>query len=193
MAPRKDLILFCDLETTGVDADLDSIIEVGIALYSWPAFEEVGALSIVVKPTAIARERMDDNDIVRNMHKANGLYDEIERGVTSEEADEIIDGLLAKFGTRSSGHIPLAGSGVTHFDRRFIKRYLPKFDGRLTHWAYDVGVLRRMFILAGARYADDSGKTHRALDDARVHAEEFAFYMDAIRTMADQIREANAA
>lgn len=195
--PRNDLILFCDLETTGVDRDKDNIIEVGIAVYTWPDFKEHSSLSMVIQPTPEAFERMNGRDEVREMHKANGLHDDIVAGrgaVDVSSADEAIDEFLSQYGSRGSSHIPLAGSGVLHFDRPFIKKYLPLFDARLTHWAYDVGVLRRMFLLAGARYADDSGKTHRALDDARVHAEEFKFYMDHISQMFGQLRsEADSA
>lgn len=193
--PRNDLILFCDLETTGVERDIDSIIEVGIAVFTWPEFREHSSLSLVLQPTPEAFERMNGKDVVREMHKANGLLSDIEagKGVTPKKADRLIDEHLSQYGSRASSHIPLGGSGVLHFDRPFIKRYLPLFDSRLSHWAYDVGVLRRMFLLAGARHADDSGKTHRALDDARVHAEEFKFYMDRITEMFGQLRaEADA-
>lgn len=194
--PRKDLILFCDLETTGTDKDKDEIIEVGIVAYRWPEFVEDSALSIVIQPSVEAFERMDGKAEVREMHKANGLYDEIvsQQGVPLLEADRLLDDHLSRYGTQGSAHIPLAGSGISHFDRPFIKKNLPLFDARLSHWMYDVGVLRRMFLLAGARYADDSGKTHRALDDARVHAEEFKFYMDRITELFGVLRaEADAA
>lgn len=195
--PRNDIVLFCDLETTGVDRELDDIIEVGIAIYAWPAFEEVAALSMNILPRPSAFERMNAKDEVREMHKKNGLFDEIVAGIGAPDyasADAEIDEFLSRFGTRGSAHIPLGGSGVLHFDRPFIKKNLPLFDGRISHWAYDVGVMRRMFLLAGARYADDSGKTHRALDDARVHAQEFKFYMDRITELFGVLRtEADAA
>lgn len=192
MAPRSDLILFCDLETTGTDRELDDIVEVGIAVFNWPEFRELAALDIVIQPRPTAFARMDGSHVVREMHKANGLYDELVAGEGAPDyatADAEIDEFLSRFGTRGSGHIPLAGSGVLHFDRPFIKLHLPLFDARLTHWAYDVGVMRRMFLLAGARHSDDSGKTHRALDDARVHAEEFRFYMERITKMFGVLRE----
>lgn len=192
MPPRNDLILFCDLETTGTDRELDDIIEVGIAVFNWPEFREVASLSLNILPRPSAFERMDSKQVVREMHKLNGLYDEIAAGEGAPDyasADAEIEEFLSRFGTRGASHIPLAGSGVLHFDRPFIKQNLPLFDARLTHWAYDVGVMRRMFLLAGARHADDSGKTHRALDDARVHAEEFKFYMERITELFGVLRE----
>ena len=87
---------------------------------------------------------------------------------------------LKEFVGTDTTHIPYGGSGVLHFDRRFIDYFMPTFSKRVTHWAYDVGVLRRTFIKAGVKYADMSGKTHRALDDARVHAEEWRYYQKVI-------------
>lgn len=200
--PRNDIVLFLDLETTGVDENLDNIIEVGIAVYKqWPDMTELFAKSYTVLPSDAAFERMRGKDVVREMHAKNGLLAEIEdirtRAMNDEpfpfpfafEVDRQIDEDLSQFGTRNSPHIPLAGSGVSHFDRKFVRKYLPLFDARITHWAYDVGVARRMFILAGAQYASDDAKTHRALDDARVHATEFKFYMDTIRDVVLTLQE----
>jgi oligoribonuclease (3'-5' exoribonuclease) len=197
--PRNDIILFCDLETTGVDRDLDDIIEVGISVVTWPAFEEVFAKSYLVTPTRAAFERMQRKDEVREMHRQNGLALEVEYILDSgadyspATVDAAIDADLSQFGSRGSAHIPVGGSGFSHFDRPFIRKSLPLFDSRISYWCYDVGVLRRMFILAGAVHADDSGKTHRALDDARVHAQEFKFYMDKVTEMFGSLRaEADA-
>lgn len=199
--PRNDIILFCDLETTGVDRDLDGIIEVGISVVTWPAFDEVFAKNYVVLPSVEQRARMEAKDEVREMHRLNGLSSEIDALLAKNQygdntltaVDAEIDADLSQFGSRGSAHIPVGGSGFSHFDRPFIRKSLPLFDSRISYWCYDVGVLRRMFILAGAVHADDSGKTHRALDDARVHAQEFKFYMDRITEMFGALRaEADA-
>lgn len=191
MPPRDDLILFCDLETSGVVEGDDEIIEVGISLWSWPAWHEIGSFSSIVIPSRQARARMEAKDVVRNMHRENGLSAEIDgvlndlaaiQSLLPEAVDEAIDDWLKPHGT---SHIPLAGSGVSHFDRRFIKRFLPRFDRRITHWAYDVGVNRREYKLVGMEPAPDDGKTHRALDDARVHASEFAMYIEDLRLLKE--------
>lgn len=199
MPPREDLILFLDLETTGTDIPKDEIIEVGLSLVSTePGYPEVGSFSEVVLPSDDAFLRMMDKKVVREMHQANGLLDEVVqlredraningdaelRAVRSHLVDEVdfqVDEWLRTFTKEDNTHIPLGGSGVTHFDRRFIKHFMPRLDSRLTHWAYDVGVLRRAFMKAGVKYASIDAKTHRALDDARVHAEEWRWYQEVI-------------
>jgi oligoribonuclease (3'-5' exoribonuclease) len=71
-------------------------------------------------------------------------------------------------------HIKLAGSGVTHFDRKFIKRDLRFFDSTLTHYALDIGSTRRQLEIAEVEIQQSNFffKTHRAVEDAAMHAQE---------------------
>lgn len=192
------MVLFLDLETTGTDVPLDSIIEVGLSLISTDPdtnYPEIGDFSSIVIPGDSSFIRMMDKKVVREMHQANGLLDEIieareyhaladssyasERHTVKRVESQILVWLESIVGGDTT-HIPLGGSGVTHFDRRFIKYFMPRFDARLTHWAYDMGVFRRMFLKAGVPPYSQEGKTHRALDDARVHADEFRYYQKFI-------------
>lgn len=146
---------------------------------------------MIVLPSEEAYNRMMAKDVVRQMHETNGLMDQVnsmrylswpEQEIFLPPAiDKSILAWLGRYDSGKTDHIPLGGSGVLHFDRRFIKKWLPRFDARLTHWAYDVGVLRRTFIKAGVSYYSDDAKTHRALDDARVHANEWRWYQKFVR------------
>jgi oligoribonuclease (3'-5' exoribonuclease) len=113
------------------------------------------------------------------MHLTNGLLDDLTsgKGVEPQEADRAILQWLSQF-TSERSHIPYGGSGVSHFDRQYINKALPRFAQRITYWALDVGAVRRIFALRGASTASIDGKTHRALDDALVHADELRFYAD---------------
>lgn len=188
--PRDDLIIFLDLETTGVDENLDEIIEVGCVLLDANTLNEIGSFTSIIVPGKTAYDRWMRKDVVRDMHRVNGLQDEIDKTIEAgmsnlydaTNADSLLVGWLREFVGNNNTQIPYGGSGVAHFDRRFIKKYLPEFDKMITHWAYDVGTVRRQFIKAGLVPADDvlrdqkTEKDHRALTDARVHAEEFRMY-----------------
>lgn len=191
MPPRTDLILFVDLETTGNDDDKDEIIEIGLAMIDTEDFEEVAHFSRVIKPSNEAFIRLIENPIVYEMHKANGLLDDIialKQNPTMRDysPDWEIKDWLDEIVDRSTTHIPLAGSGVSHFDRKYIDKFLPMFSKRITYWSYDVGVLRRMFDLAGVPRASMEAKSHRGLNDARVHADEFRFYMSFIKEHGEE-------
>jgi len=121
--------------------------------------------------------------IVLAMHTVNGLIaDSWESRLSIEDVDFQMQKWIKQY--TSGDHIPLAGSGVSHFDRFYIKKDLPYFNRYLSYWAYDTGVIRRSLKLFGidASFADTTGdKTHRALDDIRAHIEEMRRYRTMFR------------
>jgi oligoribonuclease (3'-5' exoribonuclease) len=179
------LALILDTETTGNEAD-DELIEIGMVMLSVPSLAELGRFSIVVEPTPEAFSRLVHKDVVRKMHEQNGLLRDIidGKGVSPEIADFRISNWLDTF-SRERAHIPYGGSGVSHFDRQYIRKALPTLDRRITFWAYDVGAVRRVFAIGGALTHSIDAKTHRALDDALVHADELRFYVQRAQ-MADK-------
>jgi oligoribonuclease len=202
MAPREDLIVFLDLETTGTDEEKDDIIEIGMVMLdaTKPDYPEIGGFSRVIMPDDQAYLRMLDKRVVREMHEANGLLAEIvkvreayqggtnwadfEDGVMMYTMSQVHSNALTWLETFKKGndsHIPLGGSGVLHFDRRFLDAQMTRLSRQLTYWAYDVGVLRRAWQKAGMPVFSQEAKTHRALDDARVHADEWRFYSEQIK------------
>lgn len=187
--PQTDLALILDTETTGNRPDSE-LIEIGMVMLSVPSLNEVGRLTVVVDPSPEQFSVMMTNDVVREMHKVNGLLDDLVtgKGIPREQADALINKWLDQFTDSPRTHIPYGGSGVAHFDRQYINRDLPRLGRRLTYWALDVGSVRRIFALQGASTASIDGKTHRALDDALVHAEELRFYAQAGQ-YADRYRD----
>lgn len=179
MPPISNLALILDTETTGNRPDSE-LIEIGAVMLDVPSLEELGAFSIVIDPSPEQFSLMIHKDVVREMHEANGLLDDLVagKGVSPREADRAINEWIDRF-TTERAHIPYGGSGVSHFDRQYINRQLTRLSRRITYWALDVGSVRRIFSLVGADTASIEAKTHRALDDARVHAEEVRYYAQA--------------
>lgn len=166
---QTERILWLDLETTGNKPESE-IIEVGVAVTdATPRFGIYGATSLLVKPSPDWVESL--SPVVLDMHTKNGLIEDIRAkyGTLSRpyEIDADLGLFLDEFAPGSE-HVPFAGSGVMHFDRQYIKRDFPKFDKRITYWAYDMGVIRRFLQLTGVDAADrpvGQKTTHRALDD----------------------------
>lgn len=183
--PNMSLALILDTETTGNEG-VDELIEIGMVMLDVPSLNELGRFSIVVEPSPDGFSRLMGKDVVRKMHEANGLLADIleGKGVSAAEADRTISRWLDQFTTERT-HIPYGGSGVSHFDRQYIRASLPTLDRRITFWAYDVGSVRRVFAIGGAATASIDAKTHRALDDALVHADELRFYVGRA-VMADK-------
>lgn len=180
--PQMDLALILDTETTG-NTDESELIEIGMVMLSVPSLNEIGRLSVIIEPSPEQFSVMMANDVVRTMHEKNGLIADLlaHKGVSKEQADIQIGRWLDQFTDSPRTHIPYGGSGVSHFDRKYIDWHLPRLGRRLTYWALDVGSVRRIFALQGGSWLQIDGaesfeaKTHRALDDALVHAEELRF------------------
>ena len=177
--PVSNLALILDTETTGNKPDSE-LIEIGMVMLDVPSLVELGEFTIVIEPSPEQFSTMMANPIVSEMHKVNGLVDDLiaKKGVAPKVADSLINKWLDQF-TQERTHIPYGGSGVAHFDRQYINRQLPRLGWRITYWALDVGSVRRIFALQGAATASIEAKTHRALDDAKVHAEELRYYAQA--------------
>lgn len=183
MPVNQDLILYLDCEMTG-NLDDDEIIEVGLVMLDAKSLDEIGAYSVIIEPSKQALGNLAANKVVWNMHDKNGLINDLNfynLGVPAVTADSQIMQWINGF-TKSTNHIPYGGSGVAHFDRKYIDRDLPNLSKRITYWALDIGSTRRQWQLAGRTdWLDQAGKTHRALDDARFHADELRFFVNQVR------------
>lgn len=194
MPPRTDLALFLDCEMTG-NGLLDEIIEIGCSLRETESWSEVDFFTSLVQPSAEAWDRLLDNTVVSDMHTKNGLIDDLDNAavmgigyLSAPHIDELVEEWLDTHLKGNKTHIPIGGSGVSHFDRPYLRREFPKLDARCTFWAYDSGNHRRSFRLAGRPWvlnSTNAQKTHRALDDARQHAEEWRYALTALRTGFD--------
>lgn len=160
---RDDLnLLWLDLETTGTNHKLDEILEVGVIVTDQKLDEKLHGTSWVVKPDSW-HGMVDD---VMNMYLGNGLL--IDCYMTtltiSDVDDEVVEYIKPAL---RKGKIILAGSGVGHFDRRFIDQWMPKLSQRLEYSLFDIGQVRRFFELAEVlKRLDHDPNKHRALSDA---------------------------
>ena len=171
----RDHLLWLDLETTGSDETNDCIIEVGCILTTHD-LTEIAEFTSVVKPEPLGLGRMLQNDIVRAMHEKNGLLTDVLATTDADKPHVVTRRLLdwLQSNGAAQGKTVLAGSGVGHFDIRFIRRYMPQLARFLRYWVIDIGSIRRahdMWVGTTISTAND-GKTHRALDDVRCHLAE---------------------
>lgn len=178
----KDLkYVVLDLETSGGDETTDVILEVGIVIVdanldeitrrSWVVWDEHDKLS-------------QAKDVVREMHAANGLAAAVKVPGLSLPIDVVQADLIEVLkGIGKEHDFVLAGSGVSHFDRRFLNAYMPRLMKWFRYYNIDVGVMRRGLRLIGREdllLPDSGDKTHRALEDALLHLEELRFMKEAL-------------
>lgn len=191
MSTKYPYLIWLDTETSGSDEHEDRLLEVGVVITDseYPFGQREQFSSIVSHPDVNdwQEEASTWNPIVREMHEKNGLLLALSLGDGSPlaEVERELLGLLVE--QDAEGRPLLAGSGVSHFDRRWLKARTPHFERQLAYPNLDVGVMRRGFDLAlGDDSPDFAGKTggtpHRALDDALDHLTEFRRYVEWVRS-----------
>jgi oligoribonuclease len=176
-----DVLIWMDLEMTGLDVENDVIVEIAVLATSASTLEPLDdGLAVVVAQPPEVLGRM--GDFVRRMHERSGLLAEIERdGIPLEEAGrrvlEYIKGHVPEPRT-----VPLCGNSIG-MDRRFLARYLTEIEEHLHYRSIDVSSIKELCRRwypepFGARPEKDEG--HRALADIGGSLDELRYYRETI-------------
>lgn len=191
MSTRPDRLLWIDLETSTSDEYEPGavILEVGLTLTANDGIS-VGNIkkSFIGYFTRYQREHlwMWPEKVIR-MHVNNGLLFKVLNNPSEEGLDSQIYEWMnsSEFETITNNELLVpAGSGFSHFDRRWIKKFLPLLDQRLTHYSIDVGVVRRivgMHVPNNLLLNDTVSKEHRALSCNAEAIEEYRHYIKLLR------------
>jgi oligoribonuclease len=179
MTNSSDRLVWIDCEMTGLNLELDELVEIAVVITDYDLNLVDPGIDIVIKPDPSALEQM--GDFVRNMHTTSGLIEEIPNGVTAAEAEYQVIEYLLKF-IPAEQKAPLAGNSIGT-DRAFLTRYMPRLDNHLHYRNVDVSSIKelarrwypRVYFQAPAK---DGG--HRALADILESIRELAYYRKAL-------------
>lgn len=176
------LLVYLDLETSGLDPSRDVVLEIAVSLADLSSpFDARAAYHAVLRYNAGASEALDP--FVREMHTKNGLLAECLRGRDDfAKVEEELLALVPEVADRDETPT-LAGSSV-HFDHGFLRDEFPRFAARLSHRHYDVSAVK-LFCRSLGMPRLPRAEAHRAREDvlesveharlcARWLAEEFA-------------------
>ena len=173
------LLLWSDIETTGLDYDQNLILELAWQITDYagtPLTEVTSTITIDYGDEAMMRMALERYrkaaPYVKEMHLKNGLWNEVlfvENDTRSDLFHAIDDMLIAVDEVREDAEVRLAGSSVG-FDKRFLET---AFGGELpiSHRVHDLSTLRPFFQWQGIDLAelvlDHEDGTHRAAADIR--------------------------
>jgi len=175
----SDRLVWIDCEMTGLDLEHDALIEVAALVTDFDLQVLGDGVEVVVKPPAAALDQMID--FVRSMHVSSGLLDELDGGVTLEEAEAQVLAYVREHCPDGS-RPPLAGNTVGT-DRLFLARDMPTLEQFLHYRVVDVSSIKELSRRWYPRtYFNAPAKTgnHRALADIRESIEELRFYREAV-------------
>jgi oligoribonuclease len=114
----NDRMVWIDCEMTGLSLSDDALIEVA-ALVTDSELNVLGeGVDIVIRPPDAALETMPE--VVRQMHTASGLLEELAGGTTLQDAEEQVLAYVREY-VKEPGKAPLCGNSVGT-DRGFLLR-----------------------------------------------------------------------
>jgi oligoribonuclease len=175
MSKNKKPLFWVDLEMTGLDESVDSILEVAIVLTD-SDFAVVEQYHRVVFQPHDVIERM--NDWCKKTHGESGLTSAIPQGTPLAEVENEVMALIQKhYG--ATERIVLCGNSVGN-DKRFIDKYMPQVAGRLHYRLIDVSSFKEIYRgLYGLNFQKKNA--HRATDDILESVRELQFYLSFVK------------
>lgn len=153
-------LLWFDFETTGLDETIHCPIEAAAVVTDY----KLKVLSQVSSPIHATVEQLEKmNDVVRSMHMRSGLLHLMAFAPPCEVVEEKILQQIDKSFAEGE-KIILCGNSI-HFDRKFIRTYMPKLEKRLHYRMIDVSSFKESFrVVYGYEYPRGT-IAHRALPD----------------------------
>lgn len=174
------MIIFIDLETTGLDPAICRILEMAMIATN-DNLKEIDRFHAILQRDQYSLHRMDEK--CRQMHIASGLLDEVAEISTSWEvwnSEGVAATTAAKWVRSHCGGQPaiMAGSSV-HFDRAFISARMPALIDEFHYRVVDVSSIAE----CARRWRPDLHppeklRRHRAMDDVLETIDELRFYKE---------------
>lgn len=174
-----DRIIWIDCEMTGLSLKSDALVEVAALVTDFELNQLGDGIDVVIKPPADALEQMDD--FVRDMHTTSGLIEELDRGVSIQEAEHIVLDYVRNF-VPEPRKAPLGGNTVAT-DRGFLARDMPVLESYLHYRIIDVSSIKELSRRWYPRVYFNAPKKsggHRALADIRESIAELRYYREAV-------------
>ena len=154
------MILWLDLETTGLDAKDDYILEVAWQLTANDLVAVDDMYTHVIDVPPVVWSLIPQVPEVYQMHETSGLLADLERADNLMRIEDVEDRILAQL--EGIDELIMLGGFSVHFDLGFIREKMPRLANKLSHRIYDVTTLKTFFkSLSVAPSIENLGK-HRA-------------------------------
>ncbi|GHE20460.1 oligoribonuclease [Halomonas urumqiensis] len=182
--PRKNRLVWIDLEMTGLDPNRERIIEVATLITD-------NDLNLVAEGPVIAVHQPDGlleamDDWNQKTHGGSGLVKRVrESTVETAEAERLtLEFLMAHV---DPGTSPMCGNSV-HQDRRFLEREMPGLLGFFHYRNLDVSTLKELAKRwnPGALAGFEKRNVHLAMDDIKESIAELAHYRETFLRLTER-------
>lgn len=175
-APDESLLVWIDMEMTGLRPDHDRIIEVALVITDESLTVRAQSESFAIRQTDEVLGGMDQWN--QSTHKRSGLIDRVRVSPWSEaSAEQALLDFLAPW--VPAGKSPMCGNSICQ-DRRFMARYMPRLESFFHYRNLDVSTLKELCRRWRPEVARKFGKrgAHTALADIFESIDEPRFYRE---------------
>ncbi len=172
MAP----LLWLDLEMTGLDEKVDSILEVAVVVTDLDLKPIEEYERVVYQPPEVL-EKMEA--WCKKTHGKSGLTAKVNDGIPLAKVEEEMLAILNRHFPGKTEKIVLCGNSVYN-DKRFIDKYMPEVSKRLHYRLIDVSSFKEIFRQKYGIKVEKKN-AHRAVDDIRESIAELRTYLGYVK------------
>lgn len=172
-------LVWIDLEMTGLNIEVDRILEIACIITDGNLTKSVEGPDLVIHQTKECLDSM--GEWCQNHHEASGLTKKVLHSALNErEAEKQV----VEFVKRNVGaYTPLLAGNSVYVDLMFLKKYMPDLASLFPHILVDVSSIKALCIRWYPRdhkKAPSKEQKHRALDDIRESIMELKYYKENI-------------
>lgn len=189
------LMVWVDLETTGLDEKTDYVLELGIKVTDTD-LNVLRQKDWLIAPPEDWMEKLERTPAVLEMHMGSGLITDIEHDLgirgpffwkdPRNEYSNLISFFAYQWLTEGlrleAGKYPMCGSNVANFDRKFVAEHLPMLNGFFHYRNIDVSTVKELCRIyrpdVFEKLPKPDKKDHRVLADLDWSLTELRYYLD---------------
>ncbi|MEY4883960.1 MAG: oligoribonuclease [Pseudomonadota bacterium] len=176
-------LVWLDCEMTGLEPDIDRIIEIAVVVTGPNLESRVEGPVLVIHQTNDQLDKMDAWN--KGTHGKSGLIDKVKASSLSEE---VAQARLIEFLSQyvPKGGSPMCGNSIGQ-DRRFLVKYMPKLEAFFHYRNLDVSTLKELSKRWRPSVYSSFKKqqSHTALADVHESIDELMHYREHFLKLTD--------
>ncbi|MED6155336.1 hypothetical protein PIB30_004352 [Stylosanthes scabra] len=170
-------LVWIDLEMTGLNVEVDRILEIACIITDGNLSKSVEGPDLVIHQSKECLDKM--GEWCQSHHAASGLTKKVLKSTISEREAEkqVIEFVKRHLGSYT--YSPLLAGNSIYVDFQFLKKYMPELAALFSHVLVDVSSVKALCIRwypKDQKRAPLKENKHRAMDDIRESIEELRYY-----------------